>query len=184
MSLDIKPTKEGHAVTYRQPKNDILMRIPFRGLALAPSNSGKTVAIVNMLTRPEFYGGLFTHIYWCSPTATIDPTLDALRSYVKTMDQNQDDDDLTFHDSVDVEFLQSRVNRQRKVVEHMKKSKTRQHGFAMCIVLDDLADVKRGLPQVARFVDSLFVKCRHWGGIRHSIESEAQTTSDQSDRQG
>ncbi len=45
----------------------------------------------------------------------------------------------------------------------MKKSKTRQHGFAMCIVLDDLADVKRGLPQVARFVDSLFVKCRHWG---------------------
>ena len=31
------------------------------------------------------------------------------------------------------------------------------------IVLDDLADVKRGLPEVARFVDSLFVKARHWG---------------------
>jgi len=162
MALDIKPVKEGHGVTYRQPKNDILMRIPFRGLALAPSNSGKTVSIVNLLTRPEFYGGLFTHIYWCSPTATIDPALDALRSYVKTMDQDQDEDP-TFHDSVDVEFLQSRVNRQRKVVEHMKKSKTRQHGFAMCIIIDDLADVKRGLPQVARFVDSLFVKCRHWG---------------------
>ena len=165
MALDIKPLKEGHAVTYRQPKNDVIPRIPFRGLCLAPSSSGKTLAIVNMLTRPEFYGGpngLFTHIYWASPTATIDPALDALREYVKTLDQDQDEDP-TFHDSVDVEFLQSRVNRQRKVVEHMKKSKTRQHGFACAIIIDDLADVKRGLPQVARFVDSLFVKCRHWG---------------------
>ena len=33
----------------------------------------------------------------------------------------------------------------------------------MLIVLDDLADVKRGLPEISRFVDSLFVKARHWG---------------------
>ena len=166
MSLDIKPLKEGHAVRYRQPKNDILPRVPFRGLTLAPSGSGKTLALVNMLTRPEFYGGsnpIFTHIYWCSPTATIDPALDALREFVKNhLDQDQDEDP-TFHDSVDVEFLQSRVNRQRKVIEHMKKNKSRQHGFSMCIVIDDLADVKRGLPQIARFVDGLFVKARHWG---------------------
>ena len=68
-----------------------------------------------------------------------------------------------FLDSVEVEFLQSRVNRQRKVVEHLKKNKARQHGFAMCIVIDDLADVKRGLPKVVRFVDSTFCKGRHWG---------------------
>ena len=166
MSLDIKPLKEGHAVTYRQPKNDILPRVPFRGLCLAPSGSGKTVALVNMLTRPEFYGGpnpLFSHLYWCSPTATIDPALDALREFVKNhLDQDQDEDP-TFHDSIDVEFLQSRVNRQRKVIEHMKKSKSRQPGYAMCLVIDDLADVKRGLPQIARFVDACFVKFRHWG---------------------
>ena len=162
MALDIKPLKEGHEVTYRQPKNDIIPRIPFRGLCLAPSGSGKTVALVNMLTRPDFYAGLFSHIYWCSPTATIDPALDALREYVKTLDQDQDEDP-TFHDSVDVEFLQSRISRQRKVIEHLKKSKARQHGFACCIIIDDLADVKRGLPKVARLVDSLFVKARHWG---------------------
>ena len=166
MALDIKPLKEGHEVTYRQPKNDIIPRIPFRGLCLAPSNSGKTVTIVNMLTRPEFYGnGLFSHIYWCSPTATIDPALDALREYAKIHlpHQDQDGDDPIFHDSVDVDFLQSRIDRQRKVIEHLKKSKARQHGFAMCIIIDDLADVKRGLPKVARFVDSAFVKLRHWG---------------------
>ena len=46
--------------------------------------------------------------------------------------------------------------------EHLKKSKSRQHGYAMCIVIDDLA-VKRGLPKVARFVDSMFCKSCHWG---------------------
>ena len=113
MALEIKPLKEGHAVTYRQPKNDILPRIPFRGLCLAPSGSGKTVTIVNMLTRPEFYGdSCFSHVYWCSPTATIDPALDALREYAKKNlpHQDQDGDDPIFHDSVDVEFLQSRIN--------------------------------------------------------------------------
>ncbi len=32
----------------------------------------------------------------------------------------------------------------------------------MIIILDDLADCKRGLPAIAKFVDSLFVKGRHW----------------------
>ena len=32
----------------------------------------------------------------------------------------------------------------------------------MLIVLDDLTDVKRGLPAISKFVDSLFVKARHW----------------------
>ena len=35
-------------------------------------------------------------------------------------------------------------------------------GYSMLIVLDDLADVKRGLPAISKFVDSLFVKGRHW----------------------
>ena len=167
MALDIKPLKEGHTVTYRQPKNDILPRIPFRGLCLAPSNSGKTVAVVNMLVRPEFYGGadpLFTHYYWCSPTATMDPALDALKEHVKKhTDQDVDGNDPCFHDSVDTEFLKSRVARQKRVMEHMKKSKSKQHGFAMIVVIDDLADVRRGLPEVAKFVDTLAVKGRHWG---------------------
>ena len=127
MALDIKPLKEGHAVTYKQPKNDILPSIPFRGLCLAPSGSGKTLALVNLITRAEGYRHLFSHVFWCSPTATIDPALDALRDALKDICPDQDQDkDPTFHDTVDVEFLQERVNRQRRVIEHMKKSKTKQ----------------------------------------------------------
>ena len=43
----------------------------------------------------------------------------------------------------------------------MKQSK-RQKGFSILIILDDLADVKRGLPEISKFVDSLFVKARHF----------------------
>ena len=164
MALEIKPLKESHKVTYRQPKSEILPRIPFRGLVLAPSNSGKTVSVVNMLTRDDMYKGCFSHVYWCSPSATIDSALDPLREFVsKHLPEQDQETDPTFHDFVDVKFLESRVARQRRIVEYMKKTKQKQHAPAMCIVLDDLADVKRGLPEVAKFVDSAFVKLRHWG---------------------
>jgi len=114
-----------------------------------------------MLTDTRFYKDLFTRIYWCSPTATVDPALDPLRRYVETL-QNQKEDP-TFHETVDVSFLQSRVDRAKKVMETLKTRKIPQKGFHTMIVIDDLADVKRGLPQIAKFVDSLFVKGRHYG---------------------
>ena len=115
-----------------------------------------------MITDARFYRGKFDQIYWCSPTATVDPALDVLRDYIETTDQDQERFP-TFHDKVDVAFLSARVEEARRVTEYLKKTKSTQHGFNMLIVLDDLADVKRGLPEIARFVDSLFVKARHWG---------------------
>ena len=133
-----------------------------RAIALGPSSSGKTNAIVTMLTDERFYRGRFDRIFWCSPTATVDPALDVLRDYIETTDQDQEKYP-TFHDKVDVPFLSARVEEARKVTEYLKKTKSKQHGFNTILILDDLADVKRGLPEIARFVDSLFVKARHWG---------------------
>jgi hypothetical protein len=115
------------------------------------------------LTDSKSYRGKFSRIYWVSPTARVDGGLDQLRDYVKNhTDQNQDEDP-TFHETIDVAFLQSRVDRQKKITEYLKGKKSKQKGFNICIVLDDLADVKKGLPEISRFVDSLFVKARHWG---------------------
>ena len=47
------------------------------------------------------------------------------------------------------------------MTEYLKKTKS-QKGFSVCIILDDLADIKRGLPAVSKFVDGLFVKGRHF----------------------
>ena len=81
---------------------------------------------------------------------------------MRTTGQNQEDEP-TFHETVDVPFLQSRVDRAKKVMETMKAKRMTQKGFNTLIVLDDLADIKRGLPAVAKLVDGLFVKARHWG---------------------
>ena len=160
--MEIGALKSGYAVDFPQAKNKILPQLPFRALALAPSSGGKTNMLVTLLTDPRFYKGKFSHIYWCSPTATVDPSLDVLRDYIREQG-NQGEDDPAFMDSIDVTFLQSRVDRQKKVTEYLKKHKVKQKAWNMLIVLDDLADVKRGLPEISRFVDSLFVKARHWG---------------------
>ena len=159
--MEIGALKEGYKVEVKQPHNDILPPLQIRSIFLGPGNSGKTNLLVTLLTDPRFYKGLFEKIYWCSPTGTIDASLDTLRQYVKNELKQDQEEDPTFHDSIDVPFLQSRVDKSKKVTEYLKKDRS-QKGFSTLIVIDDLADVKRGLPQIAKFVDSLFVKGRHF----------------------
>ena len=116
---------------------------------------------MTLLTDARFYKGLFSKIYWCSPTAKVDASLDQLKKYCENhLDQDQTED-ATFHESIDVSFLQSRIDRNKKMTEYLKTTKS-QKGFSICIVIDDLADVKRGLPAISKFVDSSFVKGRHF----------------------
>lgn len=52
-----------------------LMSVPNFTLFISPPASGKTLLLVNMVYR--FYEGIFSEIYWCSPTLTHDNTLDS-----------------------------------------------------------------------------------------------------------
>ena len=123
--MEIGALKSGYAVEFPQAANEVLPRLALRGIALGPSSSGKTTMLVTMLTDARFYKGKFSHIYWCSPTASVDPSLDVLREYIREQGK-QGEDDPAFHDSIDVAFLQSRVDRQRKVTEYLKKHKLKQ----------------------------------------------------------
>ena len=159
--MEVGPLKEGYKVELPQPKNPILPRQALRAICLGPSSSGKSNLLVTLLTDARFYRNLFSRVFWCSPTATVDSSLDVLRRYVETnLDQDPDE---VFHDSVDVDFLEEQIRKQKRVMEHLKKTKAKQKGFGMIIIIDDLADVKRGLPRISKFVDGLFVKGRHWG---------------------
>ena len=112
--MEIQALKEGFKVEVNQPKNKILPPLQIRSIVLGPGNSGKTNFLVTLLTDARFYKGLFSKIYWCSPTAKIDPALDQLRKYCENnLDQNQEEDP-TFHETIDVPFLQSRVDRNKK----------------------------------------------------------------------
>ncbi len=161
--MEIGPLKEGYSVQVPQAKSDVLPSLPLRMLCLAPGSSGKTTVIVTLLTDPRFYRGKFSKLYWCSPSATVDPALDVLREYVRDHTDQDQIEDPTFHDGIPVDFLESRVARAKKVTEFLKARKATQKGFNTLFVLDDLADATTNLTAITRFVNACFVKNRHWG---------------------
>ena len=162
--MDIRPIA-GPDFSFQETESDVLPSLPLRMLALGNSGSGKTTALINMITDPRFYGRKpWERVYWCSPTAEVDDALAPLRRYVEDVLKQDQEDDPTFHDHIDVPFLQSRIERQRKITERMKKMTPRpKKGFGILIVLDDLADARRNLLQCGQLVDSLAIKARHFG---------------------
>ena len=162
--MDIRPIA-GPDFSFKQAESDVLPSLPCRMLCLGNSSSGKTTTIINLITDKRFYGHKpWERVYWCSPTAAVDDALEPLRRYVEdTLHQDQEEDP-TFHDHIDVPFLHRVIERQRKITERMKAMNPRpKKGYGILIVLDDLADAKRNLLQCGQLVDSLFVKARHWG---------------------
>ncbi len=69
--------------------------------------------LVRMLVDKEFWGGKFSRIYWFSPSATVDDSLDPLREYVRKI-QDQDEDP-TFHDEFDPTFIRKLLDKQKKI---------------------------------------------------------------------
>ena len=136
-----------------------------RMLALGNSGSGKTTTLINLITDPRFYGKRpWERVYWCSPTAAADDALEPLRRYVEDVLKQDQEEDPTFLDHIDVPFLTRVIERQRKITERMKAMTPRpKKGFGVLIVIDDLADARRNVMQSGQLVDSLFIKARHWG---------------------
>ena len=149
-------------IKFPQGASPALPPLPLRAIALGGSNSGKTNMVSTLVTDPRFLRGKFEKIYWCSPTALIDDALQPMRDYVnEELDQNQDEDK-TFHDHLDVPFLTRVIERARRVMEYLKSRKPRpKRAFNTLIVLDDLGDDSR--PEARKLVNTLFMKARHWG---------------------
>ena len=124
--MEIGALKEGFKVEVPQADNDILPRLPMRIIALGPSSSGKSNMLVTLLTDQRFYKHKFEKIYWCSPTSSVDPSLDVLRKYVKNDLRQDQEEDPTFHDQIDVQFLQSRVDKQKNYRIFKKRSKSKR----------------------------------------------------------
>ena len=112
--MEIAALKEGYKVEVNQPKKSTLPPLQIRSIVIGPSSSGKSNFLVTLLTDARFYKGLFSKIYWCSPTAKVDASLDQLKKYCENhLDQDQTED-ATFHESIHVSFLQSGVDRNQK----------------------------------------------------------------------
>jgi hypothetical protein len=81
-----------------KPKNNFiqphpnLMPVPSITLFISPPASGKTLLLVNFIYR--FYEGVFSEIYWCSPTLNLDNTLDSSIKKDETVIKISDAEDL------------------------------------------------------------------------------------------
>ena len=73
-------TKQYHI---KQSKYDIPPSLPFKSIIYAPSNSGKTVLITNLIEN--VYRDVFERVYIFSPSISVD---DAWRSTKKYLNEN------------------------------------------------------------------------------------------------
>ena len=155
----IEPLKQP-GYEYPQSKTMILPQLPLRALVLAPGSGGKTTMITRLLVDKQFYGGRFSRIYWFSPSATVDDSLDPLRDYVKNM-QDQEEDP-TFHDDFDADFIKKLLEKQKKITEYLKRKASKKR-FNICIVIDDHADNPTAMHRAGGILETLYIRARHFG---------------------
>ena len=147
-----------------QPDHQHLPPLPLRGLLLGPSQSGKTVALVDMLIR--LYRGCWARIYVWSPSVDVDSSWLPVKKYVEEHLGVDPQKEQCFFSHWDPAQVQTVVEGQKKLIEYQKGQKHRKlHGI--CIVVDDFADDPKimhpnsGGTSGGSMLNTLFVRGRH-----------------------
>ena len=105
-----------------------LPKPPFTMCLVAPTKSGKSNLIVNLLKNSYFgYDDVFDEIYYISPTVTIDETLRSI---------NEDDDIIKIDEEDDLKYLDDILN---DIVKN-QKAKPKEEREPVLICLDDCLD--------------------------------------------
>ena len=106
--------------TCKQSKHSTVPGLPLRGVILAPSGSGKTVLLANLILK--VYRGCFERIYVFSPSVNVDQTWEAVKKYqAEVMKVRDSDDEVLYHDHYTVEALEKIIDTQAKVILHTKR---------------------------------------------------------------
>ena len=108
--------------------------LPTSFLFAAPTASGKTMIILNILLR--YYKDQFARIWFFSPSIKLDPQYAPLRKYLDKM-TDQQREPLYFED-LDQAVLGKLLDEQRKITEECRKRSIKAP--QVCVILDDLAD--------------------------------------------
>jgi hypothetical protein len=123
-----------------------LPKPPFTMALVAPTKSGKSNLIVNLLKNSYFgYDDVFDEIYYISPTVGIDETLRSI---------NEDDDIIKIDEEDDLKYLDDILN---DIVKN-QKSKAKEEREPVLIVLDDCLDYLKK----SKRLDSLPSYSRHY----------------------
>ena len=152
----IKPfnTKE---YTVKQSKyGDVVPKLPMRSMILAPSGSGKTVLLQNMIL--DIYRGCFNRIYIFSPSIDIDQTWQPVKEYIAKEIQPNENEKVYF-DTYAPEELETIIEKQHKVINYLK-SQGNTRMFQILIVIDDFSDSPEFTRQ-SKLLHQLYIRGRH-----------------------
>jgi hypothetical protein len=137
--------------------------LPTSFILAAPTASGKTMIILNLLLR--YYKDMFARIWFFSPSIKLDPQYAPLRKYLEKM-SDQDKEPLMFED-LDQGALSRILEDQRAICEECRKRK--QPIPQVCVILDDLADrgdilqKRQGAASGGSWLVTLATRGRHFG---------------------
>ena len=166
--LDVIPYKLKN-YTCKQSKYSHVPQVPLRGILLAPSGSGKTVLLQNMILN--IYRGCFERIYVFSPSVHIDQIWESVKDYqqnIMKVPPHSDENKLYF-DHYEYDDLENIISTQHKIVKHLK-SKGKTKLFSILIIIDDFADSVE-ISRHSKLLHSLFTRGRH-GSISTLVSTQ------------
>lgn len=161
---------------------------PFSLFVNAPKGSGKTTMLINLLTRNEFYKGVFNDIFWFSPTSKLDEKLNILKTttnilkentallslleteWKKSIRQQLYDGDSTkftgkienFVEEYSEDILKSIIDKQKSQIEFLRGiGKQKEMADKVLLVFDDSVSDKLLMKRNSLF-QKLNFNCRHY----------------------
>lgn len=152
----------GGAETEPCPFGEPFPDLPTSFLLCAPTASGKTMIILNLLLR--YYQDMFARLWIFSPSIKLDPQYAPLRKMLEKM-SDQQKEPLMFED-LEQKVLGKLLDEQRTITEECRKRKIKPP--QVCVILDDLADrgdilTKRQGGDKGSWLISLATRGRHIG---------------------
>lgn len=145
--------------TCKQSKYEVVSELPTRTLILAPSNSGKSVLLQNIVLN--IYRGCFEKVYIFSPSIHIDSVWKPVVEYCeKQLKQHETDKEKYYFDTFDQTEFSKIIQTQKKIIKHMKERKF-THLYNIAIIIDDFLDNQRFLKRTPE-LDMLFLRGRHY----------------------
>ena len=144
--------------TCKQSKHPVMPKLPLRGVILAPSESGKTVLLSNLILK--MWRGCVERVYVFSPSVNVDQTWEAVKKYQEdVMKVKESDAEKLYFDHYNPEELEHIIDTQHKVILHLKKQK-HSHLFSVLVIVDDFADDPT-FSRHSKLLHSLFTRGRH-----------------------
>jgi len=153
----------GAAETIPCPFGEPFADLPTSFLLAAPTASGKTMIILNLLLR--YYKDMFARIWFFSPSIKLDPQYLPLRKYLEKQCPDQEKEPNMFED-LDQHALGTILDQQRLICEDCRKKK--RSIPQVCVVLNDMADrgdilTKRQGGNNGSWLITLATRGRHFG---------------------